>query len=268
MEKLLIWNINQRAGYGKPFYPKLVLNSFDTELDIIIFTEFYKQSDWENTFSNDKYLFETSNNGDNHNEILIAYNREKYSKIGDKYTWKSDYDKDSPDYLDICLKDNFGNIFVVVGTRILVNYYDYNDANTLNKEMEARARQGKKFINRINTLLKKYKIIGGGDFNVGRRNNQNEYWSKSVFEGYLSDKINIVMPEGVSHQVYKGTEYAGCPDLIFYSNEIDVDVYPYNWNFVKDCKDIYVDGKFTKEIPAPYPDHAQIIANFNFNKNC
>lgn len=76
------------------------------------------------------------------------------------------------------------------------------------------------------------------------------------------------MPEGVSHQVYKGTEYAGCPDLIFYSNEIDVDVYPYNWNFVEDCKNIYVDGKFTKEIPAPYPDHAQIIANFNFNKNC
>ena len=106
MEKILIWNINQRAGYGKSFYPKLVLDSFDKELDIIIFTEFYKHSDWKNTFSNDKYLFETSNNGDNHNEILIAYNREKYSKIGDKYTWKSDYDKDSPDYLDICLKDN------------------------------------------------------------------------------------------------------------------------------------------------------------------
>lgn len=81
MEKILIWNINQRAGYGKSDYPKLVLDSFDKELDIIIFTEFYKHSDWKNTFSNDKYLFEASNNGDNHNEILIAYNREKYSKI-------------------------------------------------------------------------------------------------------------------------------------------------------------------------------------------
>lgn len=79
---------------------------------------------------------------------------------------------------------------MVVGTRILVNYYDYNNANRLNKEMEARARQGEKIRNRINILQKKYKIIGGGDFNVGRRNNQNEYWSKSVFEGYLSDKIN------------------------------------------------------------------------------
>ena len=39
MEKILIWNINQRAGYGKSDYPKLVLDSFDKELDIIIFTE-------------------------------------------------------------------------------------------------------------------------------------------------------------------------------------------------------------------------------------
>ena len=68
---------------------------------------------------------------------------------------------------------------MVVGTRILVDYYDYKNANSLNKEMEARARQGKKIVDRINELNEKnYKIVGGGDFNVGRRNNQNEYWNK------------------------------------------------------------------------------------------
>lgn len=103
---------------------------------------------------------------------------------------------------------------------------------------------------------------------LDEENNQMSTGANLFLKDIYRIKLNIVMPEGVSHQVYKGTEYAGCPDLIFYSNEIDVDVYPYNWNFVKDCKDIYVDGKLTKEIPAPYPDHAQIIANFNFNKNC
>ncbi len=106
-------------------------------------------------FLNEKYLFETSDNGNKHNEIMIAYNKEKYSKIGNKYTWKSDYDKDLPDYLDICLKDNYGDIFMVVGTRILVDYYDYKNANSLNKEMEARARQGKKIVDRINELNEK-----------------------------------------------------------------------------------------------------------------
>ncbi len=104
-------------------------------------------------------LKETSDNGNKHNEIMIAYNKEKYSKIGNKHTWKSDYNKDLPDYLDICLKDNYGHTFMVVGTRILVNYYDYKDANSLNKEMKARARQGKKIVDRINELNEKnYKM--------------------------------------------------------------------------------------------------------------
>ena len=264
MNKLLIWNINQRAGFGESFYPKFVLNCFNKEFDIIIFTEFYKHNDWEKIFLNEKYLFETSDNGNKHNEIMIAYNKEKYSKIGNKYTWKSDYDKDLPDYLDICLKDNYGDIFMVVGTRILVDYYDYKNANSLNKEMEARARQGKKIVDRINELNEKnYKIVGGGDFNVGRRNNQNEYWNKFFFEEKLPNMINVVVPKGVSHQAYKGDEYAGCPDLMLYSDELSVYCYPYTWDFVNDCKNVYVDGEFTREIPTSYPDHAQIIANFS-----
>lgn len=264
MIKLLIWNINQRAGYGESFYPKFVLDCLNKEFDIIIFTEFYKQDEWKKFFLNEKYLFETSDNGSKHNEILIAYNKEKYSKVGNKYTWKSDYDKDLPDYLDVCLKDNYGDTFIVVGTRILVDYYDYKNANSLNKEMKARARQCEKIVDRINELNEKnYKIIGGGDFNVGRKNNQNEYWSKLLLEEKISDIINVVVPKGVSHQVYKGDKYAGCPDLMIYSNEVSVDCEPYNWDFVNDCIDVYVDREFTREIPAPYPDHAQIIAKLS-----
>lgn len=264
MNKLLIWNINQRAGSGESLYPKFVLDCLNKEFDIIIFTEFYKHDDWKEFFVNEKYLFETSDNGNKHNEIMIAYNKEKYSKIGNKHTWKSDYNKDLPDYLDICLKDNYGHTFMVVGTRILVNYYDYKDANSLNKEMKARARQGKKIVDRINELNEKnYKIVGGGDFNVGRRNNQNEYWNRLIFEEKLTNMINVVIPKGVSHQAHKGDEYAGCPDLLIYSDEMSVYYYPYSWDFVNDCKKVYVDGAFTREIPAPYPDHAQIIANFS-----
>ena len=57
MNKLLIWNINQRAGFGESFYPKFVLNCFNKEFDIIIFTEFYKHNDWEKIFLNENLVF-------------------------------------------------------------------------------------------------------------------------------------------------------------------------------------------------------------------
>lgn len=267
MNNILIWNINQRANYEGAFYPQLVLNCLEKEYDIIIFNEFYKHDNWENVFSNEKYLFETSDNGDKQNEIMIAYNKNKYLKIGDKYTWQSNYDKDFPDYLDIYLKDVYGNSFMVVGTRILVNNYDYHNPTSVNEEMKARARQGDKIACRIKELNdQKYTIIGGGDLNTGRRNNKNEYWNKLIFEQKMPKELKVVIPDGVSHEAYKGNNFAGCPDLLFYSKKLNINLNPFNWNFVNDCNDVYVTGKYTKKIPVPYPDHAQVIANFNFNK--
>lgn len=264
MNNILIWNINQRANHGGSFYPQFVLNCLNEEYDIIIFNEFYKHDNWEETFSSEKYLFETSDNGNKQNEILIAYNKKKYSKIGNKYTWQSNYDKDSPDYLDICLNDIYGNSFVVVGTRILVNYYDYNNPHSVNNEMKARAKQGHKIACRIKELNEqKYTIIGGGDLNIGRRNNKNEYWNKLIFEKEMPSELYVTIPDGVSHEAYKRNDSAGCPDLLFYTKELKINYKPFDWKFVNSCKNIYIDGEFTKGIPVPYPDHAQIIASFD-----
>lgn len=264
MDKILIWNINQRANYKGAFYPKLVLDYFNKDYDIIIFNEFYKHTDWEKEFSNEKYLFETSDNGTKQNEILIAYNSKKYTMIGEKYTWKSDYDKDFPDYLDICLEDKNGKRFIVIGTRILVNYYDYKNPKSVNNEMKARARQSEKIAKRIKELHRQqYSIVGGGDLNTGRRNNKNEYWTKTIFEKKIENELQVTILDGVSHEAYKGEEFAGCPDLLLYTRDFEPNIYPYDWDFVNSCKEIYVEGKLTKNIPVSYPDHAQIICELN-----
>lgn len=263
MNSILIWNINQRANYGGAFYPTVVLNLLKKDYDIIIFNEFYKHSGWESKFLSEKYLIETSENGKKKNEIAIFYNKRKYSMIGSKYTWLSDYDTDFPDYLEVSLKDNYGKCFAVVGARILVNYYDYKNKDSLNNEMKARARQGKKIACRINELAEQgFTIIGGGDLNIGRRENKNDYWNKSVFQEQTEDKLQVIMPKGVSHQPYKGELNAGCPDLLFCTPGVKISYEPYDWSFVNECKEIYYDGKFTENIPVSYPDHAQIIADF------
>ena len=145
---------------------------------------------------------------------------------------------------------------------MIVKDYNYKDITSTNNEMMARARQGNKIACRIKELTEQnFTIIGDGDLNTGRRDNRNAYWRKDIFENKLPNELCVIMPDGVSH---KPKGYAGCPDLLFYTKNLNVNCEPYNWNFVNACKDIYVHGKFTEEIPAPYPDHAQIIADFNF----
>lgn len=262
--KLLIWNINQRAGHGKNFYPQIVRNCFHEDYGIVIFNEFYKHTGWEKLFDDSKYAYEVSDNGKGKNEILIAYNKEVYSLVKEKFTWKADYNKMFPDYLEIGLKDAKDNFLMVVGTRILVNTYDYNDEVSVNKEMKNRAGQGSRVADRVDSLIENgCCIIGGGDMNTGRRYNRNEYWTKTIFANMMPKAVEVILPNGVSHEAYKEEKYAGCPDLLFYTKNMDVDVKPYDWNFVKGYKGIYTSGKSTNNIPVNYPDHAQVLASYN-----
>ena len=172
--------------------------------------------------------------------------------------------------MEVKLKDAENHDFVVVGSRVLVSKYDYNNKKSVNDEMKNRASQGKKIVARLSNLVEKgYIIVGGGDMNTGRRYNKNKDWTKQIFADMMSKKINVIMPDGVSHEAYKGEDYAGCPDLLFFKTNISVDERPYDWKFVENCKEIYNAGKYTKNIPVCYPDHAQTIVSFSFkNKDC
>ena len=263
---MLVWNINQRAGAsdGKSFYPQTVRECLHKGYEIVIFNEIYKCIGWEDLFHDTDYEYKVSDNGKGKNEILIAYNKKLFSMVEKKFTWKSDYDRTFPDYLEVKLKDVENHNIVVVGSRILVNIYDYNNKKSVNDEMKNRAKKGKRIAERLSNLCEKgYIIVGGGDMNTGRRYNKNEYWTKQIFADMLSDKINVIMPDGVSHEAYKGEEYAGCPDLLFFTKNISVDESIYDWTFVKECKEIYNAGEYTKNIPVCYPDHAQIIVSYH-----
>ena len=269
---MLVWNINQRAGFSneKSFYPKTVRDYLHKDYDIIIFNEFYKCAEWEDLFKDTNYEYKASDNGKGKNEILIAYDKKLFSLVEEPFTWKSDYDKMFPDYLEVKLKDAENHNFVVAGSRVLVNKYNYNNAKSVNDEMKNRAKQGEKIADRLSDLAEEgYIIVGGGDMNTGRRYNKNQYWTKQIFADMVSKTINVIMPDGVSHEAYKGEVYAGCPDLLFFTRNISVVVSPYNWMFVKKCKEIYNAGEYTKNIPVCYPDHAQTIMCFSFdNKDC
>jgi exonuclease III len=265
MEKeIIIWNINQRNNYkNKDYIPSLVASSIKDKGDVIILTEFYKTSNWIKELGEklSNYNVFVSNNATN--QILIA--TKKDMNVKEICRCHSSYMKSKPDYLAVTIEVIDGEEtfdLSIVGTRILVDYYNYKKAEEVNAEMTNRKKQCDFFIDKIKELEDKGNmIIGGGDFNTARRDNPNKYWNKEILSVALGDNIQLYTPEGYSHKPYMN-EYAGCPDHIFYSKKIKVKVQPYNWDFVKVDTGIYNKGEFTEDIDNPYPDHAMIKATF------
>lgn len=260
MKRIIIWNINQRNNYkNKDYIPPLVSSSVKDQGDIIILTEFYRTSNWIKELGEKLPNYNVFISKNATNQVLIALKKDmNVKKI---YQWKSSYIDNRPDYLEVTIEEETFDLSII-GTRILVDNYNYNKAEEVDEEMKNRKKQCNFFIDRIRKLEEKGNlIIGGGDFNTGRRNNQNIYWNREVLSVALGDNIELLTPKGYSHQPYKN-EFAGCPDHILYSKKIEVETQPYNWDFVKTDLGIYTEGKLTKKIDNPYPDHAMIKATF------
>ncbi|NKF07117.1 endonuclease/exonuclease/phosphatase family protein [Clostridium gasigenes] len=258
--KIIEWNINQRSNHGgvDNIPPWVAQQINELKADIVIITEFYKVSDWEE-FVIDLASYNIFVTKNSNNEVLIAIKKE-YTIVEDsEYSWGSNYDNNMPDYLDVSIKYK-QKIITIVGARILVDKYKYNPRE-VTKEMKHRNEQNKKILDRIKNLQEKGNlIIGAGDFNTARRENSNEDWSMGVLEAELVPlDIKLYTPDGCSHQLDKGV-FAGCPDHLFASNSMEVTMVPYYWNFVERDKNIYYEREYTKNIPNSYPDHGIVIA--------
>jgi len=270
--KVLVWNINQRANTNSkneipPFIADILLNG-ELLADIIILTEFAKKTvqNFDKFFSQLKesaYNLFTTDNANNN--VLIAINRK--IAVTEIFTWNSSYDSYLPDYIDVTFSVG-ETLITVIGARILVGDYKYPDE--VDEEMQKRYLQNQNIINRI--LLIKGRgslIIGGGDFNTGRRNNKNSYWNKEILEGKLQSLgINLITPDGFSHEMHKKEDYRGCPDHLFASRIFSVSVEPYNWDFAnREEYNSYKDkeGNWCKPIDSPYPDHGMIIADLRID---
>jgi len=266
--KILIWNINQRANIGdKDSIPAFIVDTLlkrEPLADFIILTEFAKKNiegfnDFVSKLEEKHYKTFISNN--NNNNILIAIRKE--INIMETFTWQSSYGANLPDYIDVTFSIG-DSVMTIVGARILVDNYKYPDG--VNQEMQKRYMQNRNILDRI--LLLKAKgnlIIGGGDFNTGRRNNKNIYWNKEILAGCLKSlEINLITPEGYSHEIHKDREYRGCPDHFFASNTLKASTEPYNWDFTYNNEyDEYKnkEGNWVNPIKNPYPDHGIIIAD-------
>lgn len=266
--KILCWNINQRSNANnKNEIPSFIINTLlirEPIADIIILTEFAQEGiqnfdEFMSQLKNSSYNAYVTKN--HKNNILIAIN-EKYS-VTETFTWNSSYDSYLPDYLDVTFSLG-GTLITVIGARILVGKYKYPEE--ADEEMQKRYMQSQNIINRISLLKERGNlIIGGGDFNTGRRENKNIYWKKEILLGELQPfMVNLITPDGWSHEMHKKEEYRGCPDHIFASKIFTVSAEPYDWKFgdnkeYNEYKD--KDGSWYKAIDSPYPDHGIIVAD-------
>lgn len=270
-KKILVWNINQRSGKGGGKHiPSVVLESIQGH-DIVILNEFYKVKEWESDFAplfESHEIFVTDNEK---NEILIAVKKD--IAVLESYTSPSNYTLNLPDYLEVKCRIN-GQKVAIVGARILVDKYDYPQG--VDEEMKNRRLQAMTLINRLKTLKEEgYAIVGGGDFNTGRRANENEFWSIGVLKNLLPPAIELLTPKGYSHELHKG-EFAGTPDHILCDKALYMDLADYDWSFTENYKEIYdeyrdEEGNWVDSIPNPYPDHAMmkgVFMNKRIEKIC
>ncbi len=255
--KFIEWNINQRSNYGnKNYIPDYISEEINKEnADVVILTEFYKTSRWEEfaTRLQSYNVFTTDNSKNGQNDVLIAI-KKKYT-IKDIYDMESTDSNNNPNYLRVDIEYK-GNIVSIIGTRICVDSYDYNNKIELENEMKSRSEQFKIFIDNI-ALLSNF-VIGAGDFNNNRRNSENNTWSLNFMKDTLTNtKINLHTPYGASFNPLNKNEYA--LDHLFASNEITVKNICYSWSFMYK-HEIYENGKNYK-VDNPFPDHAILIAN-------
>lgn len=271
MEKLRIveWNINHRLGSSKAAMPNWVTEEIqDKNAHIYIFTECScRVSNWkelcEATFDSRKYLLFSSNNDQvGNNDVVIVVNKE-FIEVISVHSLVAEGHK-APDHLQLnCRSKNTGKLFTVVGLRI--HAMDISD--------EEKREQLKVVMQHI---TEEQSVIIAGDFNCNRRSFVDiAKWNINAIDDIVSEEYNRITPEGASWARDVSTEdkYCFALDHFLVKGIKDFNVHPYDRKFVKREHNIYKWGtdfqarygwdKPENTVPAPYPDHAILSADFS-----
>ncbi|MDE5804137.1 MAG: endonuclease/exonuclease/phosphatase family protein [Lachnospiraceae bacterium] len=267
--KIIEWNINHRLGHSRMPMPIWVAEEIRNQhSDIAIITECSKRtSNWKkvcsDAFNSDKYLLLSSNNDQvGNNDVIIAVNREKIEVIS--YFSFLAKGHTAPDNLILkCQVKNSDELFTIVGLRI--HAMNISDKEKLNQ------------FQLVLGSIPDGNVIIAGDFNCNRRSFvDKDRWNITAIDNIIRDSYIRKTPEGASwaRDVNSQDDYCFALDHFIVKGISDFEVKPYYRSFVNREPKIYKWGtnfqtkygweKPENQIPAPYPDHAILSAEFSF----
>lgn len=185
-KKICVWNINS-ATNKNIFTPEFVGEEIEyQDSDFFILTEFCKTQNYKSFiqkyFVNKGYDYVLSNNPANHNDILVAWKKDRNTVIEKVNNIETNYT--TPNFAYVKLQDTRGFEFVLAGVRITIESYE-------NREKQLRSV--------LDTLKLNDKVIIGGDFNCLRRGTTEKKWNISILS-QISEQagFKLVTPKGQS----------------------------------------------------------------------
>lgn len=232
-KKICVWNINS-ATNKNIFTPKFVGEEIEyQDSDFFILTEFCKTQNYKSFIQtylvNKGYDYVLSNNPANHNDILVAWKRDRYTVLEKVNNIETDHI--TPNFVYVKLKDTNGFEFVLAGVRI-----------TTEKHYENRKKQ----LRFVLDSLKLYdRVIIGGDFNCLRRKTTRKEWNISILSQISKQSgFKLVTPKGQSifEENAISEEYEFAEDHFVVKNML-IENEVYDRDFTDRYKDVYTHGK-------------------------
>ena len=231
-KKICVWNINS-ATKKNIFTPEFVGEEIKyQDSDFFILTEFCKTQNYERFIQKhlvkNGYDYILSNNSSNHNDILVAWKKDKYSEVIKENNILTN--KTTPNFAYVVLKDTKGFEFVLAGVRITIESYE-------NRKKQLR------FV--LNSLKSFRRVIIGGDFNCLRRGTTEHKWNISILSQISKQAgFKLVTPTGQS--IYEenaiNEEYEFAEDH-FVVKDMLIENEAYDRDFTGRNKDVYIHGK-------------------------
>ncbi|WP_297124045.1 hypothetical protein [uncultured Eubacterium sp.] len=231
-KKICVWNINS-ATNKNIFTPEFVGEEIEyQDSDFFILTEFCKTQNYKSFiqkyFVNKGYDYVLSNNPANHNDILVAWKKDRNTVIEKVNNIETNYT--TPNFAYVKLQDTRGFEFVLAGVRITIESYE-------NREKQLRSV--------LDTLKLNDKVIIGGDFNCLRRGTTEKKWNISILS-QISEQagFKLVTPKGQSIYAENAIseEYEFAEDHFVVKNML-IENEVYDRNFTDRYKDVYLHGK-------------------------
>lgn len=274
--KIIEWNINHRGTGEKemPTWIKEVVQ--DKKADIIVLTETSWEKEYRNLVDRQKYYVFCSNNTANgQNEVTISLKKDCF-KIEYFKSFFSEVGK-YPDHLEIhCLHKQTNKKLTIVGLRM----HSMKDMDKKTIE-EMNPQKSQEFVAALESVKHEKNVIIAGDFNNYRRGYDNKIWClNAVQELAKSYGFNMYTPNGGSINEDRDGDYSFPEDHLFIKGQqIKIlKLYDYDRSFVKNAPDVYKWGQdfrkyrgkdsngnpMSDAIDPPFPDHAIIEADFEF----
>ena len=266
--KILVWNINSATNRNIST-PDFVGEEIQKQKsDFIVLTEFCRTKNYEEfcqKYIDSCYNYIISNNPLSHNDVLVAWKKDKYDMISFENTVITN--KVTPNFAYVVLKDRNGFEFVLAGIRITIESYDN------------RAKQLQFALDRLKSFPH---VVLGGDFNCLRRKTSKIKWNIRILSRKSAQYgFDLITPIGQS--IY--AEAACCESYEFAEDHflvkgLEIKNEIYDRDFTTRNNSVYLHGRnfyvydfalkrniWSVDVGSGIPDHAMLIGEVSMTQN-